>query len=58
MTRDAVKVLCKFVSEKRFGIVFFGDGRNMGSVVLGVHVGADLFAGQRLFWLSEGRSKH
>ena len=49
MTRDAVKVLCKFVSEKRFGIVFFWDGRNMGSVVLGVHVGADLFAGQRLF---------
>ena len=50
MTRDAVKVLCKFVSEKRFGIVFFGgDGRNMGSVVLGVHVGADLFSGQRLF---------
>ena len=24
MTRDAVKVLCKFVSEKRFGIVFLG----------------------------------
>ena len=39
MTRDAMKVLCKFVSKKRFCSVFFGDGRNMGSIVLGVHGG-------------------
>ena len=46
-------MLCKlyaslFLSNVLFSF-FFGDGRNMGSVVLDVHVGADLFAGQRLF---------
>ena len=33
-----------------------GDGCNRGSVVLSLHVGGDLFAGQRLCWLSEDGS--
>ena len=35
-----------------------GDGCNRGSVVLSLHVGGDLFAGQRLCWFSEDGSKN
>ncbi len=39
-------------------VFLLGDGCNRGSVLLSLHVGGDLFAGQRLCRLSEDGSKN